>query len=301
MTLLLVALGVVLIAFAVYDIFETLLDPEDQGRLTDWVSWITWKICRKGPLSFLVYAGPIAYVAVLGSWAVLVVIGGALIYLPFLPESFVFSSNLVEDERTGFLTAIYLSFVTFSTLGYGDITPTAGWLRLVGPAQSLIGFFLLSAAITWILAIYGDIGTRRNLAHETTLLMETLENRGIHLSDLPSETIENLLGQMTSRLVNLTGSLEQFPITYYFRITDDRQSLAVMVLFLCELSDELSKESLPKEVRLQAGMLSGALDHFAESLQGRFLTIGSGASTRELLEAYAADHRRTIHQPSEDC
>ncbi len=287
-----VGVGVILVTVTILDIFETLLDPEDQGRLTSGIAWIVWGVSRHLPVPLLTYAGPIAYVSVLATWALLLVAGGAFVYWPFLPDGFAFDSGLEDEHRTGFLTAFYLSLVTFSTLGYGDITPTIGWLRLVGPLQTLVGFFLLSAAITWILAIYQDIETRRTLAHETTLLKQALDSGPEELTDLRADSVEQLIDQVTTRFVSVTGSLNQFPITYFFRISDERQSLAVMALFLCELSETLNREELPAEVRLRARMLSGALDHFAEALQARFIDAGSGASTREILEAYAADHRR---------
>jgi hypothetical protein len=289
-----VAAGVVLMAIAIFDIFETLLDPEDQGRVTDRISWMVWRVCKLLPVQILSFAGPLAYVSVLFTWALLLITGGALVYWPFMPDSFAYDSGLEPEHRTGFMAAFYLSFVSFATLGYGDITPTATWLRIVGPLQTLVGFFLLSAAITWILAIYQDIETRRTLAHETTLLKQALEQGQHRLSELPSHSIEQLLDELTTRFVSVSGSLNQFPITYFFRITDDRQSIAVMALFLTDISEELSHEDLPAEVRLRARMLAGSLDHFAEALQARFIDAGTAASTREVLEAYAADHERAV-------
>jgi hypothetical protein len=295
MTIAFVVVGIALSLFAVFDIFKTLLDPQNQGRLTTIISMTVWRITKLMSIrGLLPYAGPLAYVAVLGTWALLLVLGGALIYLPFMPDGFSYDSGLDPRHRDGFLTAFYLSFVTFATLGYGDITPTAGWLRIVGPMQTLIGFFLLSAAITWVLSIYADIENRRNLAHQTTLLHQALEKTGVQLTDLPPNTVEDLVDQVTTSFVSVTGSLNQFPIGYFFRISDRRQSLAVMALFLCELSEELNREDLPLEVRVRATMLAGALDHFAEALQERFIDTGSGATTRDVLEAYAEDHRRSF-------
>jgi hypothetical protein len=293
MTIALAIVGVLLTLFAVFDIFKTLLDPQNQGRLTTIISKAVWRITKLTSIrGLLPYAGPLAYVAVLATWALLLVLGGALVYWPFMPDSFAYDSGLDPRHRDGFLTAFYLSFVTFATLGYGDITPTAWWLRIVGPMQTLVGFFLLSAAITWVLSIYADIENRRNLAHHTTLLHQALEQTGVELTELPSNTVEELVDQVTSSFVSVTGSLNQFPIGYFFRISDRRQSLAVMSLFLCELSEELNRADLPIEVRLRATMLARALDHFAEALRERFIDVGPDATTREVLEAYAKDHRR---------
>jgi hypothetical protein len=287
-------IGTAIIVLIVVDIFETLFDPEDQGRLTNAVSWSVWRICQQLPLPVLGYAGPLAYIAVLGSWALLLVTGWALIYWPHLPDAFEFDAGLDPQENADFVSAFYLSLVTLATLGYGDITPVAGWLRVLGPVQSLLGFLLLSAAITWILAIYQDIELRRSLAHEKTLLQDAISETDINVSDLQPDSIERLIDEVTSRLVLVTGSLNQFPITYFFRISDDRQSLAAMSLFLADLSDELRHERLPREVRLHANMLSGALDHLAEALAERFVRVSDGASTRDILLAYAKDHHRAV-------
>lgn len=289
-----VAAGFGIIAFAIFDIFETLLNPEDQGRLTNWISQALWTAFRYSPPALLAYAGPMAFVSVLILWATMLITGGALIYWPHLPDAFSFSGGIGEGAQTGFFTALYLSLVTLVTLGYGDITPTVTWLRLIGPLQAVIGFFMLTAAITWIQAIYEDFETRRTLAHETTLLRDALNDERLNISDLRPETVEKLIDQVTSRFVSVTGALNQFPITYYFRITDDRQSMAVMALFLLDLSEELWHESLPSEIRLRARMLSRALDHFAEVLRNRFLDVPWEASTRDVLEIYAEDHRRRV-------
>lgn len=292
MTVLLISIGVGLIVIAVLDIFETLFNPEGQGRLTDLISWSVWKLAKASPRSLLTYAGPVAYIGVIATWAFLLLTGWALVYWTQLPDAFVFHDGFDEEDVTGLITAYYISLTTVSTLGYGDITPTPNWLRIAGPAQSLLGFLLLTAAISWILAIYQDIEQRRSLAHETTLLHEALESMNVQVRDLNADSIERLLDEVTTRLVLVSGSLNQFPITYFFRMSDDRQSLAVMSLFLLQISEELESADLPTEARLRARMLSRALDHFAETLKERFVSVRVDATTHDVLHAYARDHRR---------
>jgi voltage-gated potassium channel Kch len=165
MGILLIVIGLVLILITILDIFETLFDPEGQGRITDAICWTVWKLLKTGPGSLLAYAGPAAYVSVIAIWASLLLTGWAFIYWSQLPDAFVFDEGFDQEDVTGIITAYYISITTISTLGYGDITPTPNWLRIVGPIQSLLGFLLLTAAISWILAIYQDIEKRRSLAH----------------------------------------------------------------------------------------------------------------------------------------
>ncbi len=300
MVVILTGIGVLLICVTILDIFETLFDPEGQGKLTDAVSWALWKSTKALPTSLLAYAGPLVYVSVIATWALMLVSGWAFIYWPQLPDAFVVDDGIGLEDARGFVTAFYVSLTTISTLGYGDITPVPSWLRIVGPIQSLLGFLLLTAAISWILAIYQDIELRRSLAHETTLLKDALEETGIEFRSLDSRTIERLIDEVTSRLVLVSGSLSQFPITYFFRISDDRQSLAVMSLFLLEISEDLEDQELPREISLHSRMLTGALDHFAETLANGFVSVESGATTRDILRAYAGDHRRSLDDSPEE-
>ena len=50
------------------------------------------------------------------------------------------------EETNNFLEASYFSVVTFTTLGYGDISPT-GWSRLLACTEALVGVFMNSLFI----------------------------------------------------------------------------------------------------------------------------------------------------------
>lgn len=300
MTLVLTATGILLIVITVFDIFRTLFDPEAQGPISNAVCWSVWKTLKAAPGPLIRYAGPVAYLSVLVVWTVSLLTAWALLFMAHLPESFAYAGAIETDQQSRFITAFYISLTTLGTLGYGDVTPTSSWLRVIGPAESLLGFLLLSAAITWILAIYQDLETRRSLAHETTLLTDALDAEGLQLSDLNPDATERIVSEVTHRIIRVTGSLAQFPITYFFRVSDERQSLAVMSLFLLELCEDLHREQLPREVRVRAQMLEQALNHLAEVLNGRFVEVGPHASARDVFQAYARDHQHTITSPGEN-
>jgi hypothetical protein len=48
-------------------------------------------------------------------------------------------------------SAVYFSTVTFSTLGYGDITPTAEW-RVFAALEAMNGFILIGWSIAYLVA-----------------------------------------------------------------------------------------------------------------------------------------------------
>jgi hypothetical protein len=78
----------------------------------------------------LTIAGPVIVLSVVFSWITLAAIGWALVYLPFMPDGFVYDDAIPPDSRTGPVAALYLSIVTIATLGFGDITPTNDLLRI---------------------------------------------------------------------------------------------------------------------------------------------------------------------------
>ena len=92
-------------------------------------------------------------VVVVLAWVALIVLGWTLVYWPHLEDGFFITGALQETSRGGFLDALYLSMVTVATLGFGDIVPTDEWLRIAVPVQALLGFALLTAAVTWVLQI----------------------------------------------------------------------------------------------------------------------------------------------------
>jgi voltage-gated potassium channel Kch len=58
---------------------------------------------------------------------------------------------LATGEIASFQDALYFSTVTFSTLGYGDITLSRQW-RLLGSLEGINGFILIGWSIAYLVA-----------------------------------------------------------------------------------------------------------------------------------------------------
>jgi len=56
-----------------------------------------------------------------------------------------------SGEMASFQDALYFSTVTFSTLGYGDITLSPQW-RLLGSLEGINGFILIGWSIAYLVA-----------------------------------------------------------------------------------------------------------------------------------------------------
>src|SRR3712207_2917547 len=232
-----------------------------------------------------VLTGPLAMVLVVFVWVTLVVLGFTLVYWPHLPGGFVVGSELTTEERPYFLDALYLSTVTVATLGFGDIVPVSEWLRIVVPAQALIGFALLTAAVTWVLQISPTLPRRRALAIRLSLLHRVDARRLV--DDPDSDLAAPLLESLATELVQTRVDLAQYSETYYFRDGDEASSLPATLGVALHL-EEAARKAPRSDVRIAGELLGHAIDDFALVVDGQFLH--RGLSQAEAVEAYAADH-----------
>jgi hypothetical protein len=285
-------LGVLLIALALRDIFDVLFHPLGRGMIARRVVRSIAAVVRRAPrggggLGLL--AGPLSYIAVVGTWAALLVVGWALVFLPQMPQGFHFDPGLDPSQHSGFLDAIYVSLVNLTSLGYGDISPASAGMRLLGPIETMFGLGLLTASISWLLSIYGAISRRDSLAHEVHLAKEAEERLGEKLADADPQLLETMLAGFSDQLIRARRDLIHFPIVHYFRTEDEERALAGLLPFLGDLADEAGEESRPHALRVRAEILRMAIDDFAETLRWRLLMPGE--STDETLRHYQSDHR----------
>jgi len=284
-------LGAALVLLALRDIFDVLFHPLGRGmvarRVVRGVAWMARKLPH-GPSTIGLLAGPIGYVAVVGTWAALLALGWALIFLPQLPDGFNFDPALNPAEHTGFLDALYISLVNLTSLGYGDISPASSLLRILGPVETMFGLGLLTASISWLISIYSSISRRDSLAHEVWLAKETEERLGEKLADADPELLEAMLAGFAEQLIRTRRDVIHFPITHYFRTEDEERALAGLLPFLTQLADEAAEDGRPHALRVRAQILKMAIDDFASTLRVRLRMPGN--STDETLRHYQSEH-----------
>lgn len=284
-------LGVILIALALRDIFDVLFHPLGRGMIARRVVRGIAAFARRAPRpdgTLGLLAGPLSYIAVVGTWAGLLVVGWALVFLPQMPQGFHFDTGLDPAQHSGFLDAFYVSLVNLTSLGYGDISPASSVMRLLGPIETMFGLGLLTASISWLIQIYNSISRRDSLAHEVALAKEAEEKLGEKLADADPQLLETMLASFSEQLIRSRRDLIHFPIVHYFRTEDEERALAGLLPFLGSLAAEAGEEHRPHSLRVRAEILRMAIDDFAETLRWRLLLPGE--STDETLRHYQADH-----------
>ena len=298
MALFLSLLGAGLILFALRDIFDTLFHPSGKGMLSRALPRPLWRGARRIGTRFPLVrelCGPVALLVVIASWATLLALGYAFVFWPHLSEGFLLAPGLNPSSHGGFVDALYLSLVTLTTLGFGDIAPSSGWLRVLVPFEALVGFGLLTASLSWVISLYPAFSRHRSLAHEISLVREAETKTGIGVRQMEALAAELMLSNLTSQLVAVQTDLVHFPISYYFRSSNERFELSAAMPHLLHLAQEGDSEDCAPGVRMRASMLGAAIEDFSATVGSRFLDLPT-ASTEKVLTAYARDN---LHAPPE--
>ena len=286
-------IGMALI-FAVFrDVFHTLFPYAGKLTVSRLVVKAFWRglhrlgVRRRPRLLYAV--GPVASLATIGGWVILLAVGWALVYWPYMPDAFAFGEGLDEAARGSFIDALYFSLGTQTTLGYGDIVPTHPWLMMGATLQALSGLGVLLAALSWHLAIGQALSECRSLAYRITLVREAEPYADLAITRMKPEATRLLLEDFATRLGTVRVGFLQFPITYYYGSSDERSSLPAVLPYLVWLTEEGSRESCPPETRFYAAVLRGAIDHFSTTIASRFLGVSPSPSHR-VLQEYSRDH-----------
>ena len=290
MTILSTVAGIALIALAVHDIFTVLFRPGAESRYSGAIARAVWALLRPagGPRRrVLALAGPLALAAVICFWAVALVVGWALVYLPHYPQQYMIAEGTVAHSPL--VGALHTSLTTVTTLGSANALPKPAWLQVISPLEALLGFGMLTAAVSWLLQIYPVLSRRRALAYEIHLLADTEHALDLQVPQLETSSAAQLYAELTSRLIAVERDLVKFPITYYFAETDPHFALAAAMPVLAELAERGSGDDHPDAVRLRAHMLKEAVGDFADTVAERFV-LHRRHDTDDALTAYANDH-----------
>lgn len=236
--------------------------------------------------------GPVAVACVIMLWTILQTLGWALIYLPHVPQGFLYSRGLDASGYADFAESLYISLVTLGTLGYGDVVPVDGMLRLLSPLEAITGFALITAAVSWFMQIYPALARRRGLAIWLALLQETGYARKSGGTDpaIGSRVLEELAADIIKIRVDLAQNAE----TYHFQEAEESMSLPACLPYALDLA-ERSSRSASADVRFGGELVQGALKELATFLRTQFLA--RGRTTGEVLASYARDHGYTPAPP----
>lgn len=295
MTIALSIAGVALVLLALRDIFHQLFNPEAPSRFSLKINRFAWRAVRRVAGSrgnWLVIAGPMGLILVIFVWVLLLVVGWALVWWPHLAEDFRTASSLVGEANDGFIDALYLSITTLTTLGYGDISPTSAWLRVLVPAEAMIGFLLLTASITWVLSLYPILG-RRNALAQVLLSVEPVVRYQAPNASVEQRLVidEQMAASLLWQLAAVASDLSKFSVTYFFYERCPCRALPAALVKLHQWAEAHRHRDDPDStISERAAAICLILDDIAATVASTRFPDRPGASTADILHAYEADH-----------
>ena len=218
--------GTAVLLVTLSDIFFTVLFPASgHGPLRRPLSFLVWRAFRwlargfHGPRrrQVLAYVGPTLVAVSIAVWPILLTVGWAMIIYPALGSGVVASGG--QTPHT-WMTAIYFSGFSVTTLGNGDIVPATGAYRLLAVTEAAIGFSVVSMVITYFLSIYNAIVQRKTFA-------ASLDHRTMRTGD-SSQLVAGL-----ARQGDVTAVVDQLSTTGEFlqRLFETHQSYPVLRYF----------------------------------------------------------------------
>ena len=226
-------LGVSFIIIALWDAFETVVLPRRvtrRVRLTRLFYRYTWRLWSALAHSvssgrrlenYLSFYGPLSLIFLLIIWAVILVVGFAILY--WVPGNAV----KTPEGTVAFTTCIYYSGTTFFTLGLGDVTPSTLVTRALVVLEAGIGFGFLAIVISYLPALNQSFSRREiNIslldarAGSPPTALEIIRRNMWDGGD----ALRQLLFEWERWSAEFLESHLSFPVLLYFRSQHDNQS-----------------------------------------------------------------------------
>jgi hypothetical protein len=152
--------GVVLIGLVLLDAFESVVLPRRVTRPYRFTrifyrsSWTCWRwlldLCPAGKYRKSLFGvfGPLSLLTLFLIWAIGLAAGFGLL------------QYATAGDGRGLGTSLYLSGTTFTTLGYGDVTPDGRIGRLLAVTESLLGLGFLAVVVGYLPVFYQAFSRR---------------------------------------------------------------------------------------------------------------------------------------------
>lgn len=278
-------LGAGIVVYGLSDIFLTLVHPHARGRFTRGIVVGIWRLTsRLGPRARAA-SGPLAAISVVLAWAAIQAIGWALIYLPHVPDGFLYADGVDPALYPDAVEALYFSLVSLSTLGFGEVVPTDPVVRLLSPLQAVTGFALLTGGATWLLQLFPTLARRRSTALYLTLLGRARYAEQLVQMDASAAAV--VLQNVAQQIASVRVDLSQSPESYYFREGEAPASLG-HALPVAQALAEGGVKSPHSALRVAGTVLDEALEELGKCLREDF--AADGESRIEIMASFARDH-----------
>jgi|SRR5438105_4725591 len=241
-----IVVGLSLVGAGLWDAFETIVLPRRVSRRVRIASLfyqLTWRpyaavasrvhdeVRRE---TFLSFYGPLSLIILVGVWAVVLVVGFAVL-------QWAAGSGLsVADGQADFVIDLYYSGTTFFTLGLGDVVPGSALARALTVVEGGTGFGFLALVIGYLPIVYQMFARRET---NVSLLDQRagsppsaaeLLRRNVETGDVT--VLIELLRDWEVWVADLLESHLSYPTLAYFRSQHENQSWVAALALIMDVS-----------------------------------------------------------------
>ena len=219
--------GAVIVFVVLLDTFEAVVLPRRvtrpyrPSRLFYRTAWELWLAATApGPIdryrqALLGAFGPLSLLTLFALWATGLVLGFGLLHHAAAPDG------------RGLGESLYLSSTTFTTLGYGDLTPSNTAGRMLAGIEALVGFGFLAVVIGYLPVFYQAFSQREVAISLLDARAGSPPSAGELLARLAparGAALDRFLVEMERWAAEVLEGHLSYPVLAYYRSQHDNQS-----------------------------------------------------------------------------
>jgi hypothetical protein len=240
-------LGLSILLLVVYDVYATILHARGRsgpiGEVLYRSIWraahsVAFRLSRARRHKLLNVIGPTLLPLLIIVFIALLVLGFACVYYPRMPANFNADSAAAAVESP-WMTSLYFSGITLTTVGYGDIAPRTAGMRLTAMFESASGFALISLAITYLITVYRALERKRAVALSFYHQAEEGANVAAfivhHFVGDRFYSLPTTMRMATRDIQELLESHVEHPVIHYFHPQEVYKSLPRMLFLSLEV------------------------------------------------------------------
>jgi Ion channel len=241
MTVVCAILGALIVLVVLGEAFEALVLPRRimrrlrLSRLYYRSAWRIWTsaadLLRPGHRkeSVLSVFGPLSLLVLFAFWATGLIVGFGLLH------------HAVVPRNGGLADSLYLSGETFTTLGYGDVTPVGPLSRTLAVGEAATGFGYFAIVISYLPVLYQAFGRREALIAMLDARAGSPPSAGQMILRLPPGSgdgaiLTRFLEEAERWAAELLEAQLSYPVLGYYRSQHDNQSWLAAMTCVLDLS-----------------------------------------------------------------
>lgn len=234
----LAAVGLLLNIYILTEVFEALVLPRRVThpyrftRLYYRAGWRVWRaavrvfrVPRRQQTALSIF-GPLSLLILFALWAIGLIFGFGVMH------------HAIAPRPAGFWESVYLSGTTFTTLGYGDVTPTTPPARILAVAEAATGFGYFAVVISYLPVLYQTFSRREAFIALLDARAGSPPAAGVMLLRTPptiegDRTLGAFLAEAERWAAEVLEGHLSFPVVGFYRSQHDNQSwLAALTCIL---------------------------------------------------------------------